>query len=159
MYFHKQKTTMSCWLGLRTLLGCTFYIMDFVTDVALAEEYYREGHYYWFGLTLGFALVPQIIVNMVLAYHDGYKWYYLIPLGVPVKYFQVLDSLFRGKHYPRYVPVDRQTEDQTPLARAVNHLLPLARLVGTLLESLPEICLQIYILLLAMTMATETRRD
>ncbi|XP_035681581.1 XK-related protein 6-like [Branchiostoma floridae] len=140
-----------CWLVLRTLAGFTLYIADFVTDVILAAEYYRNGDYYWFGLTLGFALVPQIIVNIVLAYLDGCEWYYLplLPLGVPAKYFQVLHGLFCCKHKPEDILESREKEDQDdqePVPRAVNHLLPLARLVGTLLESLPELCLQIYVL-------------
>ncbi|CAH1267073.1 XK [Branchiostoma lanceolatum] len=155
MYLHQQKTKMchcvqSCWLVIRTLAGFALYIADFVTDVILAAEYYRNGDYYWFGLTLGFALVPQVIVNIMLAYLDGCKWYYLLPLGVPAKYFQVLYTFIYDEHQPRYTMVARQTkgqENQAPVARAVNHLLPLARLVGTLLESLPEICLQIYVLL------------
>ncbi|CAH1267072.1 Hypp3675 [Branchiostoma lanceolatum] len=130
----------SCWLVFRTLLGFALYIADFVTDVILAAEYYRNGDYYWFGLTLAFALVPQIIVNIALLYLDGCKWYYVLLLGV-------LCSFFCDEHYPRYAPLDRQAEDQQSLTQAMYHLLPLARLIGTLLESLPEICLQIYILL------------
>ncbi|XP_066280257.1 XK-related protein 6-like [Branchiostoma lanceolatum] len=123
---------------------------DFVTDLVLAVEYAIHDHYYWFGLTLGFAFVPQLIINAVLAYLDGCKWYYLLPVGVPAKYFQVLYAFFSGKHKPDDILEARETEDQEdqkPVARAVNHLLPMARLVGTLLESLPEICLQIYVLL------------
>ncbi|XP_078602726.1 XK-related protein 6-like isoform X2 [Branchiostoma floridae x Branchiostoma japonicum] len=138
------------WLILRTLAGFALYIADFVTDVILAAEYYRNGHYYWFGLTLGFALVPQLIVNLVLMYLDGCKWYYLLPIGVPANYFQVLYGFFSCKHKPKDILQAREKEDQDrqkPVARAVNHLLPLARLVGTLLESLPELCLQVYVLL------------
>eukprot|EP00058_Branchiostoma_floridae_P027938 XP_002613429.1 hypothetical protein BRAFLDRAFT_84552 [Branchiostoma floridae] len=89
----------SCWLIFRTLAGFALYIADFVTDVILAAEYYRNGHYYWFGLTLGFALGPQIIVNIVLAFQDDdcdccpygckwSRWVYMLPLGVPIKYLQ-----------------------------------------------------------------------
>ncbi|XP_019647329.1 PREDICTED: XK-related protein 6-like [Branchiostoma belcheri] len=141
---------LSGWLVLRTLAGFALYIADFVTDVVLAAEYYSNGDYYWFGLTLGFALVPQIFVNIFLMYLDGCKWYYLLPIGVPANYLQVLYAFFRCKHDPGDILDAREKEDhddQKPVARAVNHLLPLARLVGTLLESLPEICLQIYVLL------------
>eukprot|EP00058_Branchiostoma_floridae_P025938 XP_002611428.1 hypothetical protein BRAFLDRAFT_63940 [Branchiostoma floridae] len=150
----------SCWLIFRTLAGFALYIADFVTDVILAAEYYRNGHYYWFGLTLGFALGPQIIVNIVLAFQDDdcdccpygckwSRWVYMLPLGVPIKYLQVLCSFVCGDLSPEVVRA-RRTERQAtqhPEARLVNHLLPLARLVSTLLESLPELCLQIYILL------------
>ncbi|XP_035681587.1 XK-related protein 9-like [Branchiostoma floridae] len=151
----------SCWLIFRTLAGFALYIADFVTDVILAAEYYRNGHYTWFGLTLGFALGPQIIVNIVLAYLDDdcdccpygckwSRWVYMLPLGVPIKYLQVLCSFVCGDLSPEDILRARRTERQAtqhPEARLVTHLLPLARLVGTLLESLPELCLQIYILL------------
>eukprot|EP00058_Branchiostoma_floridae_P025937 XP_002611427.1 hypothetical protein BRAFLDRAFT_63942 [Branchiostoma floridae] len=139
------------WLVFRTLAGFALYIADFVTDVILAAEYYSNGHYYWFGFTLGFALVPQTIVNFVLMYLDQDRWkWYLLPIGVPANYFQVLYAFFCCKHHPEDVLDAREKEDhddQEPVPRAVNHLLPLARLVGTLLESLPELCLQIYVLL------------
>ncbi|KAI8510553.1 hypothetical protein Bbelb_114690 [Branchiostoma belcheri] len=141
---------LSGWLVLRTLAGFALYIADFVTDVVLAAEYHSNGDYYWFGLTLGFALGPQIVVNIFLMCLDGCKWYYLLPIGVPANYLQVLYAFFRCKHDPGDILDARESEDQgdqKPVARAVNHLLPLARLVGTLLESLPEICLQIYVLL------------
>ncbi|XP_066287481.1 XK-related protein 6-like [Branchiostoma lanceolatum] len=135
------------WLVFRTLVAFALYITDFVTDVTLALEYAIYNHYYWFCLTLGFALVPQIIVNMILWKREGCKWYYVLGLGVPAKYIQVLYAFFCRKEN---TSGDRETEDQEnhkSVTRTVNDLLPLARLVGTLLESLPEICLQIYVLL------------
>ncbi|XP_035681586.1 uncharacterized protein LOC118419331 [Branchiostoma floridae] len=142
-----------CWLFLKTLVGFAFYIADLVTDVLQAAEYHRNGDIAWFGLTLGFALGPQIIANIVLMILEGYKWYhlYMIPLGVPVKYLQVLCSFSDCcEDGPEDIWKARKTERQDtrePVARVSNHLLPLARLVGTILESLPELCLQIYILL------------
>ncbi|CAG7723469.1 unnamed protein product, partial [Allacma fusca] len=48
-----------------TLLSMMLYLLDTVLDVKLAYDYYRDGYMTYFGLTIGFLLVPGIFILAV----------------------------------------------------------------------------------------------
>ncbi|XP_066291025.1 XK-related protein 6-like [Branchiostoma lanceolatum] len=148
------KLKHGLWLILTNVFRFGVYIADVVTDIMLAAEYYRSGDYYWFGLTLGFALVPQFFMNMTMWYLEGRDprtfILYFLQIGVALEYLQVVSV---GGCCCRYDPSeiredrDRDERYQDPLLRTVHHVLPLVHLIGTLLESVPQICLQLHVLI------------
>ncbi|CAH1257915.1 XK-related protein 6-like [Branchiostoma lanceolatum] len=141
------------WLVLSNVIKLGVYIADLVTDIILAAEYYRNGDTSWFGLTLGFALVPQFFMNMTMWYQEGRNprtfILYFLQIGVALKYLQVVLGVGCCCYDPSEIRHDRNEtqDDQEPVSRTVHHVLPLVHLIGTLLESVPQICLQLHVLI------------
>ncbi|XP_078681652.1 XK-related protein 6-like [Branchiostoma floridae x Branchiostoma belcheri] len=125
------------------LIPLGLYVFDIITDLSLAAQYYNSGDWNWFGLTLGFVLVPSIIMNFVSLYLSwtgedstpikGLKWLLaVLQLDVVSGYLNILYLLVEGKDVDA-VHVERN--------------LPIVHLLEVL-ESVPQLCLQLYILLL-----------
>ena len=52
-------TDISCFIW-----GILTYMADIGTDMWLAYKYFNQRHYWWFSLTLGFLVVPTIIITV-----------------------------------------------------------------------------------------------
>ncbi|KAI8489023.1 hypothetical protein Bbelb_332470 [Branchiostoma belcheri] len=127
------------------LLPLGLYLFDVTTDLFLAVQYYYSGDFTWFGLTLGFVLGPLIITNIFSSamscnsgddtsgYIDCIKCLLaVLQLGVFPAYLNILYLLVKGK----------DPEDKLDIG------LPIIHLMEAMLESVPQLCLQLYILLL-----------
>ncbi|XP_078682203.1 XK-related protein 6-like [Branchiostoma floridae x Branchiostoma belcheri] len=147
---HQEQTCLSSvWNPLPrkilflVLFPLGLYLFDTITDLTLAVQYYYSGDSTWFGLTLGFVLGPSIIINiwsLSLSSNDkdstlvtSFKVLLVIlQLGVFTAYLNILYLLVKGKDVE--VHVSRE--------------LPGIHLFAAMLESVPQLCLQLYILLL-----------
>ncbi|XP_078681797.1 XK-related protein 7-like [Branchiostoma floridae x Branchiostoma belcheri] len=119
------------------------YLFDVATDLSLAAQYYSSGDITWFGLTLAFVLVPSLFINFLstgIALNEednaliaGIKLLLgVLQLGVFPAYFKLLYLLVKGEDIDEHVNVD----------------FPLVHLMEAMLESVPQLCLQLYILIL-----------
>ncbi|XP_078582716.1 endoplasmic reticulum membrane adapter protein XK-like [Branchiostoma floridae x Branchiostoma japonicum] len=141
------------WLVVSNLFKFAMYIADVVTDIMLAVEYLRNEDTNWGGLTLGFALGPQVIMNMTMWYQEGRDprtfILYFLQIGVALKYLQIVFGVCCGCYDPSEIREQRSSDEniQEPESRRVHHILPLVHLIGSLLESVPQICIQVYVLI------------
>jgi len=64
------------------LFGCVLYYFDVVYDLVLIVEYFKEGRWLYFSITLGIVLLPNVIVTIeymmlihtLLHYQYSYSW-------------------------------------------------------------------------------------
>ncbi|XP_019631220.1 PREDICTED: XK-related protein 4-like [Branchiostoma belcheri] len=118
------------------------YLFDVTTDLSLAVQYYNSGDFTWFGLTLGFVLGPSIIINIFSLLISGnvkdsklmsFKVLLaILQLGVFPVYLNILYLLVKGNDVDKHIVIS----------------LPAVHLLEGMLESVPQLCLQLYILLL-----------
>ncbi|KAI8512504.1 hypothetical protein Bbelb_091430 [Branchiostoma belcheri] len=148
-----KSKLLGCWLVFSTVLKLVIYVADVVSDIVLAAKYFNNGDTYWGGLTLAFALVPQFFMNMTMWYQEGRNprtfILYFLQVGVVLRYLQIVVGVCCRCYSPSIIREDkgRDEEDQRPVSRTVLHVLPLVHLIGTLLESVPQICLQLYVVI------------
>ncbi|XP_078662850.1 endoplasmic reticulum membrane adapter protein XK-like [Branchiostoma floridae x Branchiostoma belcheri] len=144
---------LDCWFVLTTVLKLVIYIADVVSDIVLAAKYFNNGDTYWGGLTLAFALVPQFIMNMTMWYQEGRNpctfILYFLQVGVVLRYLEIVLGVCCFCYDPSDIrkDKDRAEDSQKPVSRTVHHVLPLVHLIITLLESVPQICLQLYVVI------------
>ena len=59
----KGKTSL-----LVLVMSFTLYVMDIISDIYVAFQYYKNGEVWWCGITLAFVFLPHIIINTCAAY-------------------------------------------------------------------------------------------
>ncbi|XP_019619890.1 PREDICTED: XK-related protein 6-like [Branchiostoma belcheri] len=120
------------------------YLVDLLTDILLAVSYYNSRDYTWFGLTLAFILLPSIVMQVwtwVCLGNENQEmdrvitrgWWVLVlcvlQLGVFVDYWVLYQRFKRG----------------SDIGDSKYAFLPQIHLVETMLEAVPQLCLQLYI--------------
>ena len=50
------------------IMGFILYVMDIISDIYVAFQYYKNGEFWWCGITLVFVFVPHVIINTCAAY-------------------------------------------------------------------------------------------
>ncbi|XP_054479292.1 XK-related protein 9 [Anoplopoma fimbria] len=155
---------------LLTIAGLFLYVVDIWTDVGLAVKYFRENNYVWTGLTLVFVLVGLLVTQIF-----SYTWYrddmkeipvntwgkpttsglskaglavlHLFGMGIFTRYYQLLKKGFKGVWTtPHSYTVDeRRDEHQHLFCMATD--LSMLKLFESFLESVPQLLLQLYIVL------------
>ena len=146
------------------IISLTLFISDVGTDIFVAVQYKRKEEYYWFGLTLFFVVVPYIIVNIMATYQ-----------AAPDKFcedsscFSMLScsSIFMRfgkefKYWKRKYRNNRPCRENYKECNCTNcknyseimtksnksaYDFAWIRYVETLMESTPQWCLQVYIML------------
>ncbi|XP_035691841.1 XK-related protein 6-like [Branchiostoma floridae] len=130
------------------------YLSDVITDLMLAVQYYNSGDRGWFGWTLGFVIVSSIMTSMATTDYFFDKIHEdertddddnddidtftcsvktvarILQLGVLFRYFDLFCLILRG------VDVEKQVENGFSFIHYVE----------TLIESIPQLYLQIYII-------------
>ncbi len=53
-----------------TLIGACTFLFDVGSDLWVAKEFYMHGEFMWFGLLLGFMLMPSVVVQL-------FSWFWL----------------------------------------------------------------------------------
>ncbi|KAI9523232.1 hypothetical protein NQZ68_029238 [Dissostichus eleginoides] len=155
---------------LLTIAGLLFYVVDVLTDVLLALRYFQQKDYLWTALTLTFVLTGLLVTQIF-----SYSWYWddindplqnpngepnisgksrgaiaalhLLGVGIFTRYVHLLRRGFRVL----WRSSASCTEDQ----RSVEHHrlfclatdLSMLKLFEAFLESVPQLLLQIYIVL------------
>ncbi|XP_075936807.1 XK-related protein 9 [Anarhichas minor] len=155
---------------LLTIAGLFLYVGDIWTDIRLAVKYFREGHFVWAGLTLVFVL-GGLLVTQIFSYawyRDDMKDVMMTPEGEPTvsglsrgslvvlhlfgmgifsRYCRLLKKGFAVVWTPRHsYTVDERSDVHKNLFCMATDLSML-KLFETFLESVPQLLLQLYIVL------------
>ena len=56
-----REKASDAWFLLTTTVPIIFYFLDLGFDIALAVQYFQEGHVGWGGLTITFVAIPWLI--------------------------------------------------------------------------------------------------
>lgn len=141
-----------------TIFGLIFYLGDIGSDLLLSVQYFRSGHVTWAALTLVFVLVGSVCIQIF-----SYAWFkddkendedvdkglstshligiHVLQIGIFTRYYHLLKkslkTLCSGK---------TQEEEQLRLFALATDLSML-RMFETFLESVPQLVLQVYIIL------------
>lgn len=139
-----------------TLIGLIFSVVDIASDFLLSLQYFREGHYTWFGLTLLFILAGSLCAQIF-----SYSWFrddcnieeetnaqttrtgllHLLHLGFFTRYYDLLKRSFSCV----WRADSRSSNVRELFGLAAD--LSMLRLMETFLESVPQLLLQTYIML------------
>ncbi len=113
---------------LNLIVGLLLYLFDYGSDIYVAIKYWKNNDVWWFGMTIGFILVPSIIVNITAIVQVINFWRFImavLQLSIVVRYIETIIS---------------------PDPRRIFFLAKL-RYLETITESAPQLCLQFYIML------------
>ncbi|XP_078701684.1 XK-related protein 6-like [Branchiostoma floridae x Branchiostoma belcheri] len=124
------------------LFPLSLYLFDVTTDLWLAVQYYNSGDSIWFGLTLTFVLVPSIFMSFTSLFTSvnaedttlNMNLMFvltILQLGVTHSYVNILHMLLRGRDVEQHVEGG----------------LPIVHLLEAMLECVPQLCLQFYIII------------
>ncbi|CAC5386228.1 unnamed protein product [Mytilus coruscus] len=148
-----------------TVLSTVFFLYDVISDVILAEEYYRLQRWISFGFTASFIFFPHLIMNAINIswyYFDymeekkkgkttqGSKWFLRVVFSLPF----MLGPIVRNVEYIYYGCKSRSTSLSDGRRRYFykNVLYEdadaaMLRMFEAFLESAPQLVLQIYIIM------------
>ncbi|XP_055784037.1 XK-related protein 9-like [Salvelinus fontinalis] len=152
-----------------TIIGLGFYLVDIVTDVALAVKYFLVGKLVWAGLTLLF-----VVIGSAASQVFSYTWYrddmrnplfnpggdklisgmnrgrliglHVMQMGIFTRYYHLLKAGYRAvwSKSPGTVEFPREVH-LVLFGKATD--LSMLKLFETFLESVPQLLFQLYILL------------
>lgn len=153
-----------------TIAGLVLYVVDIWTDVGLALKFFQEKHFVWAGLTLVFVLAGLLVTQIF-----SYAWYrddmndvlmnteektsisgmstgglaflHLFGMGIFIRYYQLLKKGFTVVWMTNnsYTVEERRDVHHNLFCLATD--LSMLKLFEAFLESVPQLLLQLYILL------------
>ncbi|XP_043083082.1 XK-related protein 9 [Puntigrus tetrazona] len=147
----EEKFSWLRWLC--TIFGLLFYLGDTGSDFMLSVQYFRSGHISWAILTLVFVLVGSVCIQAF-----SYAWFkddknnaeddkglstyligiHVLQIGIFARYLHLLKKSFK-------VLRSKQEEQEELIGLATD--LSMLRMFETFLESIPQLILQVYIIL------------
>ncbi|KAK7912515.1 hypothetical protein WMY93_012726 [Mugilogobius chulae] len=154
-----------------TVAALCLYAADIWTDICLTMKFYQEKHYLWAGLTLGF-IVAGLLVNQIFSYvwyHDDMNDFLINPngkttkaglskgglgvlhlcgLGVFTRYYQLLKKGFVVLWSTTQSLTEEESRQKHHDLFCMATDLSMLKLFETFLESVPQLLLQVYIVLL-----------
>ncbi|XP_035691126.1 XK-related protein 9-like [Branchiostoma floridae] len=122
------------------LVPLSLYVANIATDLVLAVRYLRNKDFTWFGLTLGFVLVPSLIIQLVSLFYERKTMQqyrpllyilHVLQLGVFIQYGALFLHLWMGLGGGE--------------SGRVSPGLPIIHLTEAVLQSMPQFSLQLYI--------------
>ncbi|CAB4022125.1 XK-related 6 [Paramuricea clavata] len=113
---------------LSLLVGLALYLFDYGSDIYVAVQYGENNEFWWFWMTIGFIGIPSIIVNITA----------IVQL---VNYLTCIAAVLQLSIVGRYI------EAFVSLEHKRIYLLAMLRYLETIMESAPQWCLQVYIML------------
>ncbi|KAB5517727.1 hypothetical protein PHYPO_G00170530 [Pangasianodon hypophthalmus] len=147
-----------------TLIGVCTYVFDVGSDLWLAQEFFRHGDFFWFGLLIGFMLTSSVIVQM-------FSWFWL-QYDLELKTFQkthkhiILFGSDRRLRLTCFLHVCQlgvffrhisavwqgfcvwwRGEQGSEYAVYLTHDLSMLRLIETFCESTPQLSFMIYMMI------------
>ncbi|KAK9527794.1 hypothetical protein VZT92_014326 [Zoarces viviparus] len=150
---------------LLTVAGLLLYVGDIWTDIGLALKYFREGHFVWTGLTLVFALSGLLVTQIFSCawYRDdmddvminpegkptvlGLVVLHLFGMGIFSRYYHLLKNGFVVVWTTRHSYTVDEGSDMHRNLFCMATDLSMLKLFETFLESVPQLLLQLYIVL------------
>ncbi|XP_035691523.1 XK-related protein 6-like [Branchiostoma floridae] len=129
-------------------LPLTLYLSDIISDVLLAVQYYSSGETVWSSWTVGVVFSSFIIMNVSSAWLNrneakakpptirrGWCLLYLLQMGIFLEYGDLFVKLWRREFI--------RVRGVSVLKNMYN--LPILHMMGAMLQSIPQLCLQICI--------------
>jgi hypothetical protein len=113
---------------LSLLVGLALYLFDYGSDIYVAVQYGENNEFWWFWMTIGFIGIPSIIVNITA----------IVQL---VNFLTCIAAVLQLSIVGRYI------EAFVSLKHERIYLLAKLRYLETIMESAPQWCLQVYIML------------
>ncbi|KAJ8010902.1 hypothetical protein DPEC_G00079980, partial [Dallia pectoralis] len=152
-----------------TIVGLGLYLVDILSDLIVAVNYFREGHLVWSGLTVLFVVVGSLTTQIF-----SYAWYrddmsstqgdpgeqqsisgmrtggliqvHVTQMGMFTRYYQLLMLGYKVLWSKPASPIRDSQEIHLHLfGHAAD--LSMLKLFETFLESCPQLLLQFYIML------------
>ena len=131
------------------------YIMDIISDIYVAFQYYKHDERWWCGITLIFVLVPHLIINTYAAYINiNFHWYslrkavlmWIFQISVLASFKQEF-TRWKKEHWKnnRESVSIRDEQHSTNVTLTMHHTF--LCLAEAFAESAPQCCLQIYIMM------------
>ena len=148
------------------VLGLGLFIFDMVSDCYVAYQYKRTDKDTWFGWTLVFIIVPHYVITLMAMYQmkDGFKLKIDCVLGLFYALFFFIFARFKEEfnqwkrtfldnspceEYDYKCSCPQCTQHRVALSECRKSAYRFAwiRYVEVYLESTPQLCLQVYIML------------
>ncbi|XP_074478106.1 XK-related protein 9 [Sebastes fasciatus] len=154
---------------LLTIAGLFLYVVDIWTDVALALKYFQQNHFVWAGLTLVFVLAGLLVTQIF-----SYAWYtddmsaalinaevkptisglskgrlavlHLFGVGIFTRYYHMLKKGYNVVWTTNSYTVEERRDVHHKLFCLATDLSML-KLFEAFLESVPQLLLQLYIVM------------
>ncbi|XP_067291184.1 XK-related protein 9 [Pseudorasbora parva] len=140
-----------------TVFGLVFYLGDIGSDLLLSVQYFRSGYVTWAALTLAFVLVGSVCIQIF-----SYAWFkddeenaggykalstcnligiHVLQIGLFTRYYNLLKKSLK-------VLCSGQNKEEEQLCLfGLATDLSMLRMFETFLESVPQLVLQVYIIL------------
>jgi hypothetical protein len=154
------------------IAGLLLYIADVISDSVVAYQYYKSDQWWWFGLTLTFIIVPFVVINFAALIQtkilssdendpprEGRCSNLTCLYGLPIIFRYAEEFKQWNSAYCKNLPCSRENcgdsdcesckshhEQKRKLAKSAYKLAWL-RHIETVTESIPQWCLQVYIML------------
>ncbi|ESP00605.1 hypothetical protein LOTGIDRAFT_157886 [Lottia gigantea] len=145
----KKFTCYDLFVNLISLLT---FLVDIGTDILVAVEFYEKGHIVWGSLSVLFIALPAVVMQFF-----SIKWYYndgsltcltflphLLLLGPVFRYVGVIRQGLKARQ--KTGDVVRHTSNVFNQQNDISIL----RLIEAFLESAPQLCLHLYIVLITL---------
>ncbi|XP_008290836.1 XK-related protein 9 [Stegastes partitus] len=153
-----------------TILGLFLYVFDIWTDIGLALKYFQEGHYLWSGLTVMFVLTGLLVTQVFSCawYWDDMSDALTYPerettiqglskcelavlhvcgIGIFTRYYLLLKKGIDVIWRPTNADTNEEKEVEHKKLFCMATDLSMLKLFEAFLENVPQLLLQIYILL------------
>ena len=154
----KGKTSL-----LVLLTSFVLYIMDIISDIYVAFQYYKNSESWWCAMTLAFVIVPHFIINTYATYMNvNFLWVSIrkaffmwsLQLSILASFKQEftrwkrehwnVNENTRDEQHPE-TEHTRNSQHSTDVTLTMHHLF--LRLAEAFAESAPQCCLQNYIMI------------
>ncbi|XP_038057481.1 uncharacterized protein LOC119729052 [Patiria miniata] len=145
-HFFARTNTFNVFDATIVLISMVTFAADIATDGLAASQYFVHGEPGWGCLTLGFTLLPSIIIQVFsvrwyLADEDmtGWRWVFHCCLIGPVeRYVTVFETGLEARRSRDPLDFERLHHQQSDVC--------MLRLFESFLESAPQVVLQLYIM-------------
>ncbi|KAF5892412.1 XK-related protein 8-like, partial [Clarias magur] len=154
----------SCLDFVFSVVGVCTYVFDVGSDLWLGQEFFRQGHFFWFGSLVGFMLTSSVMVQMfswswfksdleLRSFQSTHKHMVLFGsdrrLGLTrvlhvcqlAFFFRLVSGVWQG------FCVWWRRQPGSEYATYLTHDLSMLRLIETFCESAPQLSLMIYIMI------------
>lgn len=153
-----------------TLVGLFFYVFDIWTDVGLALKHFQDRHYVWSGLTVSFVLTGLLVTQIF-----SFAWYWddmsnvfinpqgkssisgqtkcglaalhVFGMGIFTRYYHLLKKGINVICTSTNSYAEEEIRDEHKRLFGLATDLSMLRLFEAFLESVPQLLLQLYIIL------------